>query len=90
MIIKENGKFIDRNKVNAAEVVQIRNGKYALAFYLEGGVILAGEYSEEEKANEVLEEILNQSAGIQTIYVMPVEDKDKFEEWKDTVEERRN
>lgn len=89
MIIKEHGKFISFDKVNAVEVVQRNDEKFTLAFYLEGGIVCAGEYLTEEKANEVLEEILKEGQGIKWTYNMPVEQKTKEEIWKETVSEGR-
>lgn len=88
MIVKDNNKFIVFDKVNAVEVVQTADGKYTLAFYLEGGIICTGEYSTVQKANEVLEEILKEGKGINWIYDVPVEQKTKEEIWKETVSER--
>ncbi len=89
MIIKDHGKFIEFDKVNAVEVVQRNDMKYTLAFYLEGGIVCAGEYSEEEFANKVLEEILNNKLNSPSIaYQIPLEKKTKEEIWKETVSER--
>lgn len=89
MIIKENGKFINFDKVNAVEVVQTQDEKYTLAFYLEGGIVCAGEYSTEEFADKILDEVLQKVIGVKLTYDLPVEQKSKEEVWKETVSERR-